>query len=196
MTSKAEKLRQHRVRQRLSAGRPRKPGERYPSGDLKRAETENDVKSVAIAAIARIHGIKTDGKDGFSGYTLGRMFLDGKISRPELEAGNRYAEIMARYHKSVGLPLPSVRAQNLFAVRGHDGDVSETAHIRAKKSAALMMRIETMLLRLDHGPQIKRMVRNICFEDIEHLRMIEGTQLQWLISGLRAIHFELGLQVN
>lgn len=196
MLTKSDRLKKLRIRQRQAAGRPRKEGERNPCGRLKKSETEKDVKSVAIAAVKKIHGIETDGKSGLSGYTLGRMALDGKITDTELAAGNYYAEVMTRYHKSCGMPLPSVRAQNLFAVRGREGEETETAQNRATRAANEMMRLEGLLLRLGDGPRVKQTVRNVCFEDIETLRGMGSNQLAWLKSGLQAIHFEVGLRSN
>lgn len=185
MTSRAEKLRRLRIRQKQGAGRPRKEGERYPSGDIKRSETEAEVKSVAIAAAKRIHGIETDGKDGLHGYTLGRLHLDGKITRQELEAGNWFTEQMERYYRAVGIPSPNPRAQDLLSVRGYDGDPSETAQKRATRASNVMMDMEGALLKA--GPGVKQTVRSVCIEDVETLRLMPAAQLGMLKIGLRAL---------
>lgn len=172
-------------------GRPRKQGERYPSGDIKRSETERETKSVAIEAAMRIHGIETDGKDGLHGYTLGRMFIDRKITRPELEAGNWYAEQMERYYRATGQQSPNPRAQDLLAVRGYDGDVTETTQERASRAANTFMRLEGILLREGHG--VKQTVRNVCVEDNDALRMMPASQLALLKRGLMALAFAKGV---
>jgi hypothetical protein len=188
---KATKARTKSARRFSKAGRPRKNGERYPSGDIKRSETEKETKSVAIAAAMRIHKIETDGKDGLHAYTLGRMFLDQKITRHELEAGNWYSEQMERYYRATGIPSPNPRAQDLLAVRGHDGDPSKTIQERATRATNMMMRLEGILLKAGAG--VKQTVRNVCIEDNEALRLMPPAQLRLLKSGLQALMFAKGV---
>ncbi|MGO7867607.1 hypothetical protein ACC676_39940, partial [Rhizobium ruizarguesonis] len=52
------------------------------------------------------------GKSPFAGYTLGRMFLDGLITAEQRQACDDYAEAIARYHKTTGIPAPSPRARS------------------------------------------------------------------------------------
>ena len=186
--TKAEKLRQRRGKP--GAGRPRKEGERYPSGDIKRCETEKAVMSVAIEAAKRVHSIDTDGKDGLHGYTLGRMYLDKKISLIELEAGNWYAAQIERYYRSTGRQSPNPRAQDLLAVRGYDGDVTESAQSRAQRATSAFTRLETVLGKVGNG--VKSTVWNVCVMDVEGLRLMPPSQLQMLKNGLIALAFAKG----
>jgi hypothetical protein len=182
--SKAAKLRTKRASR--GAGRPRKEGvERYPSGDIKRHETEKEVLSVALEARQRIHGLSEN--NALAGYTLGRMFLDGSVSEEQRKAGDEYAEIIARYHRTVGIPAPSARAQSLFSVKGHDGDVSESLAKRARDASNRMMEVTGILLRCVDGPQVKGTVHNLCVMDYDHLRGMAPQQLLWLKRGLNAL---------
>src|SRR5690349_4022395 len=117
MSSKAAKLKSHRIKQRQYAGRPPKEGvERYPSGQIKHTEREKEARAVAIEARQRVY---FKGKEvsndmvasQFAGYTLGRMFLDGRITECEREAGDEYATQMVRYYGLTGISFPSARAQ-------------------------------------------------------------------------------------
>lgn len=193
MASKADKLRQLRIRQRVSAGRPRKEGERNPCGRLKQSETEKDVMSVAIAGLKNVHKLDYD-KGGLASYTLGRIFLDGKISKPELEAGNWYIERVIRYYGLVGIPFPTPRAQNLFSVGGYDGEVSETRAQKARAATNAAMRLNTVLSDCESGPQVRSTIFNVCIEDNEMLRMMPDHQMELLRRGLRVLLFEAGLQ--
>jgi len=196
MASKGEKLRQLRIRQRSNAGRPKKEGvERYPSGGIKRTETEKEVISVAVEGLKRVHNLDYR-RDGLASYTLGRIFLDDKISKAELDAGNWYIGKVIKYYGLVGIPFPTPRAQNLFAVRGHDGDISETRADRARSATNAAMRLNTVLGCCEQGPQVKSTVFNVCIEDNEMLRMMPDHQMQLLRRGLRALLFEQGLQTN
>ncbi|MBX5089363.1 hypothetical protein [Rhizobium lentis] len=175
------------------AGRPRKQNvERYPSGDVKRSETQKEAMSVAIDARRRIDGWdeKTSDdivKSQFAGYTLGRIFLDGRITEEQRKAGDEYAEIHARYRRLVGLPAPSARAQSLFSIKGHDGEENETITQKARKASNMMMEVEGILLRCVDGPQVKQTVFNTAVMDHDHLRGMSEQQMLWLRRGLNAL---------
>ncbi|MGO8242960.1 hypothetical protein [Rhizobium johnstonii] len=189
MGGKSTKL---KVKRTNGAGRPRKEGERYPSGDIKRGETQREAMSVAIEARRRIDGwgekVTDDTVRGqLAGYTLGRMRLDGRITEDQLKAGDEYAEIHARYRRLVGLPAPSVRAQSLFSIKGHDGDVTESITIRARRATNANMEMERLLLQCVDGPQVRALTYNLVVLDYENLRSMGPQQLLWLRRGLDAI---------
>lgn len=196
MVSVGEKRRKRKVafniRQAQAAGRPRLPGERYASGDLKRSETEKQIKSVAIEAAFRVHGIETDGKDGYHGYTLGRMFLDGKVTLPELEAGNWFCEQIARYHSLTGVPFPSARAQDLFAVRGEAGEVSQSRSEAARRAKEMHSALQVALVQCERGAQVRTTVYNVCVMDVEGLRMMPAHQVEMLKTGLHRLMYFRG----
>ena len=187
---KAGKL---RIKRKNKAGRPRKENvERYPSGDIKRSETQKEAMSTAVEARRRIDGWgdKVDDdtvKSQFAGYTLGRIFLDGRITKEQLEAGDEYAEIHARYRRLVGLAPTSARAQSLFSIKGHEGDITESITVRARNASNRMMEVEGILLRCVDGPQVKQTVFNTAVMDYEHMRGMGDQQILWLRRGLMAL---------
>lgn len=188
MGGKSTKL---KVKRTNGAGRPRKEGERYASGDIKRSETQKEAMSVAIEARRRIDGwgekVTDDTVRGqLAGYTLGRMFLDGRITEDQRKAGDEYAEIISRYHRLTGIPFPSARAQSLFAVKGHDGEQSESHTTKARRASNAMMEAIGILLRLEDGPQVRALVHNLVVMDYEHLRGMGDQQLLWVKRGLNA----------
>lgn len=196
MAAKAQKLRAKRAAR--SVGRPRKEGvERYPSGKIKPFETERETVSVAIEARRRIHGMTAANddmvRDKLAGYTLGRIFLDGNITREQLEAGDEYAEAISRYHRLFGIPFPSARAQSLFSVKGHDGDVTEDHANRARRATNKMMELQGVLLKCLDGPQVKTTIHNVTVMDIEHLRGMPAQQMLWLRRGLSCLMEHKGL---
>lgn len=101
------------------------------------------------------------------GHVLGRLYLAGRITEGQFGAGIRYSEDMGRYYSTTGIPFPSARAQNLFAVRGESGD-SES-----KTEAAKMARHRARLIRdtllaagdIDTGRRIEHLVKATCFLD-------------------------------
>lgn len=191
MASQADRLRRKRAAQ--GAGRPRKENvDRYPGGKIKPAETEKETLSVAVAARKRANGwseTTPDKKalDPRAGYTLGLLCLDGKITEAQMEAGDEYALAIARYHRLVGIPFPSARAQSLFSIKGHDGEVSEQLAARARSASNLMMRLQGILLQCVDGPQVRQTVNSVSVMDLQHLRDMPPQQILWLRRGLTAL---------
>ncbi|CDM57660.1 putative conserved protein [Rhizobium favelukesii] len=191
MASQAEKLRRKRAAQ--GAGRPRKQGvDRYPSGKIKPAETEKETQSVAIQARKRVNGWSDEtpdkkALDPRAGYTLGLICIDGKITEEQMEIGNEYALAIARYHRLVGIPFPSARAQSLFSIKGHDGEVTDEHAARARSASNLMMRLQGILLQCVDGPQVRQTVNSVSVMDLQHLRDMPPQQLLWLRRGLTAL---------
>lgn len=188
MSSKLAKIRSKRAK----GGRPRKPNvERYPSGKIKPFETEKEMQSVAIEARRRVHGLKglseNELKADHVGYVLGRIFLDGKISKDMLEAGNEYALAISRYHRLTGIPFPSARAQSLFSIKGHDGETTESEATRARDASNKMMRLQGILLQCVDGPQVRTTIHNCVVLDLDHLRDMPPQQMLWLKRGLLAL---------
>jgi len=183
MVSKSLKL---RIKRRCSAGRPRKEDvERYPGGKIKPSETQKETKAVALWARKNIHGIEAD--DPHAGSTLGRLFLDGKISEGEREAGEYYADVMARYYSANGMQNPNPRAQEFGSVRGHDGELTESQQSRALRATSKFIAIETLLLSRPNGPRIKSTLYALCIEDLEIMRCMPPAQMVWAREGLMAL---------
>lgn len=193
MTSRAEKMRKHKVRMRQYAGRPKKEGvERYSNGEIKHFEREKEVRSVAIDALKRVHNVSYD-TNGYSGYVLGRLYLDGRITEWEREAGDEYANWMAKFYGVVGYQFPSARAHSLFSISGFGAETSPERARMAREMSTRAMTLEGILLKRAYGPQIKSTVYNTCMLDLEIMRTMPEAQLQWLKAGLKEIHYFFGL---
>lgn len=187
MTSKAEKL---RIKRRSSAGRPPKDDmDRYPSGKIKPSEIQRETMSVVIAARKRMNGWNDNvpdskAKDEKAGYVLGLLFLDGKITQEQLDIGDAYAIAISRYHSLTGVAFPSVRAQSLFSIKGHDGEISQDLADRARNATNLMMKLTGVLQQCTDGPQVRQTVHNVAVINLENLRTMPLRQLTWLRLGL------------
>lgn len=126
-------------------------------------------------------------KSPHAGYVLGCLFLDGRISREQLDAGDEFALAIARYYRLTGIPFPSARAQSLFSIKGHDGEVTAEHASRARLSSNLMMALRGVLLQTVDGPQVSSTVWNVAVMDVEHLRGMHDQQCLWLRRGLDAL---------
>jgi hypothetical protein len=187
MASKAQKL---RLKRKSQLGRPPKQDvERYPGGKIKPSETQKETMGVVIEARKRIHGWNDNekAKDARAGYVLGMLFLDGKISQAQLDVGNEYAIAMSRYYSLTGIAFPSARAQSLFSIKGHDGEVSDAQAKRARDASNLMMALTGVLLRCVDGPQVRQTIQNVAVMDHENLRTMPKQQVLWLTRGLSAL---------
>lgn len=145
--------------------------------------------SVVIAARKRMNGWNDNvpdsrAKDERAGYVLGLLFLDGKISEEQLDIGNEYAVAISRYHSLTGVAFPSARAQSLFSIKGHDGEISQDRADRARNATNLMMRLTGILQQCTDGPQVRQTVHNVAVINLEILRTMPLRQLTWLRLGL------------
>jgi hypothetical protein len=188
------------LKRKRKGGRPRNhDAERYPGGQIKhdyRAdENEKQIKGTVVDMRQRLYGLsEADAKSDLAGFVLGRMRLDMAINEVELKAGERYAEDMARYYRLTGIPAPSPRAQSLFSVAGHEGEISSERAAQAREASNRRMALETVLLRLPDGPRVKTTVFNVCFMDHDNLRDMPSHMFGWLHCGLRALALHYGLQ--
>jgi hypothetical protein len=124
------------------------------------------------------------------GYLLGRLLKDGVINKAQHDAGNRYADDMASYFGLTGVPFPSAKAQNMFAVRGGTGDDGEHRGKRAAKARAKMAKLRSLLLAcgdINTGRRVLHTINAVCVEDIDHLRTLNTPMRAWLVLGLNAL---------
>lgn len=129
------------------------------------------------------------------GSVVGLMNLDGTLNDAQYEAAQWYAQLKWTYHSLTGIPFPSARAQNLFAVHGFDGDVSASRAVLARQAANRMMEAEGWLLRLGEDRQrIKSAVNAVCFDDQPEARLWPEHMVSLLRRGLNEIIFQAGLR--
>lgn len=214
------KARTKSARLKQKRGRPPRPDaiEREPNGKPSRRKdiqkmrqnmTEAEARSVVVDKRIRDGKIiPFRGKDGKvvtaeeqaadprRGYTLGLMLLDGYIQDFHHEAGIRYAEDVSRFLGLKGIPFPSPRAQNLFSVRGHDGEESESRIEAAQKAQERFDMLRKILLEtgdIDTGRKVERKVAEVCVQDIIEARKWPEPTLLLLKKGLRSLAFYYGL---
>jgi hypothetical protein len=71
-------------------------------------------------------------KSPLYGYELGRLLKQGKITRTQFDAGEKFGTDMANHYHLSGQQFPSARAQNLFAAKGIS--VAPDSEKRAKQA--------------------------------------------------------------
>lgn len=114
-------------------GRKRKPGERYPSGDLKERE---DPRDVVAAARIRLYGIAPEeAKKREPGSAIGRALMAGQISQDQFEAGMTWAERVRAMEWAMDTKRPR-SASDFSGAGGYDGrEGDEEAYVDACRRA-------------------------------------------------------------
>ena len=123
----------------MKAGRKRKPGSRYASGDRMKTVRQDEVRRVALEARMRVFGVGLElaGRD-VMGSPLGRL-LHWKIITPaQADAGYDFALTMRDYLAASEGQRPSQgKASFLTSMRGTTGP---EAPVRAKPVPAAVWR--------------------------------------------------------
>jgi hypothetical protein len=200
--------RQKRIQKR---GRPRLPAiEREPNGRQSRRKESQNVQAQAelseTPAIQRriredniVPLRQKDGKivsaeqqalDPRRGYALGLLLIDKSITQAQHDTGVRFGEDMARFYALTGVPFPSARAQNLFAVRGTGADESESRTEAAKRARQTAKRLEAVLMGvgdIDTGRKVAHTVKTVCVLDEQNARCWPEHMLNFLRRGLNAL---------
>lgn len=201
--TKAAKLAAKRGRPQLYASsNTREPNGRLSRRQQRTVAVEEQEHRDNIATVARTRmrhfNIKTieQAADPRHGYLLGRMFLDKNVNDVQHEAGIRYAEDMARYYGLTGVPFPSARAQNLFAVRSTGGEDSQSRADRAREASKRMAKLRDILLGcgdINTGRRVEHTVKLVCVEDIDECRDLPQHMVAWLRRGLNSLALFYGV---
>lgn len=178
-------------------GRPRKAGPRYANGNRKESfvkeETEKEARSVVIDARQRIFGMTEDqAKSDLAGTLLGRLYMAKHITKQQFEAGERYAHDVWRYSVTVLGVTPTVQAQNMLKVKGHQGDDDETARARALRIKSEYLKAEAVAM--SGGRMVESTLLHTCVTEEKALEDMPMSQLGLLRRGLQdlARHYGIG----
>lgn len=207
------KARTKAARLRSRKGRPKLPQtERELNGRKSRRQasvqkfnqdTEISNLSIAVDRRVREYGLKdirlksgkvlTAGKQAADprwGYALGILYLGGRITEGQHDVGLRYAEEMARYYGLTGVPFPSARAQNIFAVHGDDGEVPERRAMAARAARHRMDKLRATLLsvgNIDMGRRVWHSVMEVAVMDNQASRVWPEHMIDFLRRGLNKL---------
>jgi hypothetical protein len=94
-------------------GRKRQAGPREAAGRLVRTSAEPD-KGYSPAAIKRLADCAIAGvADAAYGTSLGRLYLEGRLSAAQFAAGQRFDRLTRRYLQAIAAPRPDPRSIGL-----------------------------------------------------------------------------------
>lgn len=190
--TKAQKREAKRGRPRLPANSNTREPNGQPSRRKERVELLEHEMIAGVGATRMRHFNIANIEQAINpryGYLLGRMRMDGNISEEQHDAGQRYSEDMARYYGLTGVPFPSAKAQNLFAIHS-EGEEPAGKGEAAKKARSQMTALRDTLMAcgdINTGRRVLHTVNAVCVEDIDHLRNLNPPMLRWLKQGLNAL---------
>lgn len=168
--TRGEKLRRKRGRAVLPAAE-REPNGKKSRRQASKQEQEHEMQAAAIAT-AKAQRVRMGVPESLAldprlGYELGKLTVLGILGEHQHQAGKRFAEDMGRFYSLTGIGFPSARAQNLYAVHGHEGDI-DTRAAAASSARSRMTELRAALLGkgpIDRGRRVYRATHAICVED-------------------------------
>ncbi|MCD1645184.1 hypothetical protein [Aurantimonas coralicida] len=150
---------------------PRDDVIRYPSKngklgriDYRAMESQGQTMATVTEARMRQYGVtEAEAKSQMVGYALGRLRHHDKITKVQLEAGNRMHEDVSRYYALTGLPSPSPRAMDPNRVNGLGGEANQETITKASNK---MMKLETVIGCVDQqGRPVRELLRRLVILD-------------------------------
>jgi hypothetical protein len=148
-------------------GRPRRAGERYPGGKIKRTD-EGDVRAPVLWRRIKDGAVK-GGAHPYAGTVLGRLSIFGILTDAEVEAGFRVAEIVGRYERLSGSPRRTCASPAYERGFGFTLDAHERADANLAKRFERRVRHARRAYEhlLDHIPSGRDALFTVCVEDRE-----------------------------
>lgn len=127
-------------------GPKKKHGERTASGQLSRAQPQED--AVTVAQVRQF--ILSRRLDGKWMTPFGIMAIDKRLTDKQYAAGERFAGAYEAYRRAIESPGLSAPAQNINAVSGRDNVLESDIDVRrSRRAIAEWSRIEDLLSALE-----------------------------------------------
>lgn len=148
---------------RLMAGRKRKSGKRYSSGDLIREVVP------APSAIRRLRDAALAGMaDARWGAEIGRLYLAGRLNSEQYGAGCRWADLASRHSAAIGSRAGMASSSDFNRSHGTPADPdSEAGELEARRHLKDMERYQKALTVIArHGSDVTQAIRRLCEEDV------------------------------
>lgn len=168
----------------MKAGRKRKPGRRYASGDRVKTVRHEEVRRVALEARMRVFGVGLElaGRD-VMGSPLGRLLHWNIITPAQADAGYDFALTMRDYLAANEGQRPS-QGKASFLVSMH-GTAGPEGPVRSQERARIYMEALREVDSLDPtSPSATSIVWDVCISENDRMR---DRELGLLRSGLNAL---------
>lgn len=168
----------------MKAGRKRKPGLRYASGDRVKAVRQHETRRTALEARMRVFGVSLEmaGRDAM-GSPLGRLLHWNIITPAQADAGYDFALTLRDYLAASGGQRPSQGKAGYLPALGSSGDHDMPTRIQ-DKARAYMEALREVDITEPTSPSATSIVWDVCISENDRMR---DKELGLLRSGLNAI---------
>lgn len=168
----------------MKAGRKRKAGRRYASGDRVRKIREEEVRRTALEARMRVFGVGRElaGRD-VMGSPLGRLLHWNIITPAQADAGYNFALTLRDYLAACGGQRPGQGKAGFLPALGSSGDrdMPVATQERARAYMEALREADTLDPK---SPSATSIVWDVCISENDRMR---DKELGLLRSGLNAI---------
>lgn len=170
----------------MAAGRKRKQGRRYASGDLVR-EVETPPAAIRRLRDAALAGMQ----DARWGAEIGRLYLAGRITSEQYAAGCRWADLARRHSAALGARAGTASSSDFNRSQGAPIDPdSDAGLLESRRHLKDLERYQKALVVLArHGVSVRMAIRRLCEDDL-HLSFLEFGHAMFGLNEL-AMHFGL-----
>ena len=168
----------------MKAGRKRKPGQRYASGDRVKRVRQDEVRRTALEARMRIFGVGREmaGQD-VMGSPLGRLLNWNIITAAQADAGYNFALALRDYLMASGGQRPGQSKAGFLPALGSSGDRDMPTGIQ-ERARAYMEALREVDSLDPTSPSATSIVWDVCISENDRMR---DKELGLLRSGLNAI---------
>jgi hypothetical protein len=181
----------------MKAGRKRKPGRRYASGDRMKTVREDESRRVALEARMRIFGVGRElaGRD-IMGSPLGRLLHWNIITPAQADAGYNFALTMRAYLRASEGQRPG-QSRASFVPPAH-GTAANRCPERFEKTARSFMEALTAVDSLDPAsPSATSIMWDVCVFEHDRMRVRELCLLRLGLNAIaRVIHGGAGRKTH
>ena len=156
----------------------RADAERYPGGRIRQPHQRSKAKDVATAQ-RLIEAARKRMEDPKWATPLGRLVLEEKLTARCMMAGEKWAELVGRYHKLVGAPRPTPAVMERTPGRALEVDpFDEEVARRAKSIERAYRRASAAMVSLADGIKVARVVNDLCVRQmyITHEELVHARQ--------------------
>ncbi|MBK1870093.1 hypothetical protein [Taklimakanibacter albus] len=168
----------------MKAGRKRKPGPRYASGDRVKTVRQEETRRTALEARMRIFGVSLEmaGRD-VMGSPLGRLLNWNIITPAQADAGYDFALTLRDYLAASGGQRPSQGKAGFLPALGGSGDCDMPVGIQ-ERARTYMEALREVDCLDPTSPSATSIVWDVCISENDRMR---DKELGLLRSGLNAI---------
>lgn len=157
----------------MARGRKRKMGKREPNGRISRADTQRDVREVALSQPHRRWLPEGKRSDQGAECIVGSAYLASLITEPQSWAAAKYRRLVDEFHQVLATPVTRQSASAVGVTASLETPaeadhlaaiVQETPEERAERVIETMNAVTRLFGKLDDGKSLRRELDAVVLE--------------------------------